>query len=217
MSRKQGASSSASSILHLLAILLLLSGCAAQQAVQSDPLSNKVHLLAANDFVSKIIVSHTPVEKEPEKPLEKPLQKASGPNGTAAPELANAIHEGGEMVFTSSLSEKVYAHAEAGVLRETRRQLRQTGRWKGDGGVEMHLKITHLRLRRTAAQLLLYLVAGNDEMRANVTLSRHGKVIASDTVSTRLGSGGVYGTFTLSKRVNMLAQQLARKLVRARL
>ena len=192
-------------IFRLLILLLLVSGCAPRQAVQNNALSNKPRLLAASDFVSKITVIHAPQKFRPEQ------------QGEPASQWVDAIHEGGEKIVALPLSERVYTHAETGVQRETKKQLLKTGRWKDGGGVELHLRITHLRLRRTAAQLLLYLVAGHDEMGARVSLIKDGKVFASDTVSTRMASGGVYGTFTLSKRVNMLSQQLARKLVRSRL
>ena len=100
---------------------------------------------------------------------------------------------------------------------ETRSYLIKSGRLTDGGGVELHLQIIHLRLRRTAAQLLLSFVAGSDELSAFVTLARNGEAFASGTVATKLESGGIYGTLSLNRRLDSLAQQIARKLVRSRL
>jgi len=186
----------------LLIILLLLSGCGPRQAVQSDEMPKPQRLLAAGEFVSKITVSHSPRSMEPE----------SGSNEHSV--VVQAIQAGGEKIVTSGLSDGIYTHLEAAVESETRRYLHEGGRLTDGDGVEMHVEITHLRLRRTAAQLLLSFVAGNDELSATVTLARNGEVFASDSVSTRLESGGMYGTLSLNKRLDFLAQQIARKLVK---
>jgi len=190
---------------HFLIILLLVSGCVPRQAAQIDGMANYPRLLAATDFVSKISVSHAPQGME-----------LAGGNRSV---VVQAIHEGSEKILTSSPSEAVYSHVEAALVEETRSRLLESGRWKENAGngVELHLEITHLRLRRSAAQLLLYYVAGNDELSVRVTLARGGKAFASSKVATRLESGGMYGTISLNRRLDFLSQQLARKLVRSRL
>ena len=115
------------------------------------------------------------------------------------------------------LSEKIFTRALSGLKKNTEDQLRKTGRWKEDENIILHLEIEQIRLRKIAAVLLLDPFAGSDEMTIKVWITKEGTVIASDTISTSLGGGGFISTFPLSKRLDMLSQQIARKLVRARL
>jgi len=193
------------SITSMLIILLLLPGCGPRQGPQSDESSKPLHLLANTDVVSEITVSHIPRSIE------------SGQEGNEQSLLVQAIQAGGEKIVVSVLSDDIYAHLEAAVESETRRYLLESGRMSDGDGIELHVEITHLRLRRTVAQLLLSFVAGNDELSVTVTLARNGDVFASDSLSTRLQSGGMYGTLSMNKRLDFLAQQIARKLVKSRL
>jgi len=115
------------------------------------------------------------------------------------------------------LSEKIFTRALSGLKSNTEDQLRKTGRWKEDEDIVLHLEIEQIRLRKIAAVLLLDPFAGSDEMSVKVWITKAGTVIASGTISTSLGGGGFISTFPSSKRLDMLSQQIARKLVRARL
>jgi len=115
------------------------------------------------------------------------------------------------------LSKKVFARVSTRLKSATEKQLHQAGRWKEGGDIVLHLEIKQIRMRKTAAVLLLYLVSGKDEMIVNVWITKAGEVIASDRLTTRFEGGGLYGTFPLGKRLDMLSDQIARKLVRVRL
>lgn len=189
---------------HGLLILLLVTGCAPRQGLPTDEAAEKPRMMTAGQAVSAITISHVP-------------ERAEAGDGKG-PLLVHALRQGGERVMTSSLSDDVYAHLEAAVQRDARRFLVEDGRWSEGDGVEIHLEIIHLRLRNTASQLFLpAFVAGSDDIMVQVTLSRDGEAFVSGSVSTKLETGGIYGTLTLNKRLDFLAQQLARKIVRTRL
>lgn len=115
------------------------------------------------------------------------------------------------------LSKRVFARVGARLKSATEKQLHQTGRWKEGGDLVLHLEIKQIRMRKTAAVLLLYLVSGKDEMTVNVWVTKAGEVIASEQLTTSFEGGGLYGTLPLGKRLDMLSDQIARKLVRMRL
>lgn len=188
-----------------LAILLLVAGCAPRQPLQTDEKADQARLLATGVSVSKISISH----------VLRGVQSASA--GDAKSAMVQALKAGGEKIVATGLSDDIYAHLEAAMEQDLRRYLLESGRWSDGEGVELRVEITHLRIRRTAAQLLLSYVAGNDELGADVILLRGGEVFAFGSVSTKLQSGGMYGSLTLDKRLDYLAQQIARKLVRSRL
>ena len=116
--------------------------------------------------------------------------------------------------YSKRLSKKVFSRVSRRLKSATEKQLHQTGRWREGGDIALHLEIEQIRLRKTAAVLLLYLVSGKDEMTVNVWITKAGEVIASDRLTTRFEGGGLYGTLPLGKRLDMLSDQIARKLVR---
>lgn len=94
------------------------------------------------------------------------------------------------------------------------RLLRKRGRWSDDKALELHLEIEHIRLRKTAAVLFLWQVAGVDEMGIKVWVTRDGTVIASESVHTIYDAGGTYGTNSNQRRLAILADQVVHKMVK---
>ncbi len=116
-----------------------------------------------------------------------------------------------------TLSEKVFSRVSTRLKSATEKQLHKTGRWKEGGEVTLHLEIEQIRMRKSVAVLLFNLVSGQDVLVVNVWITKAGEVIASDKLTTSFDGGGLYNTFPLGKRLDMLSDQIARKLVRARL
>jgi len=97
----------------------------------------------------------------------------------------------------------------------TERQLRKSGRWSEDEALVIHIEIKYIRLRKNAAVFLLWQVAGVDEMGIRIWIARDGEVVASEAVSSIYdAAGGIYGTNSNQRRLAILADQVASKMVK---
>ena len=98
--------------------------------------------------------------------------------------------------------------------QESERLLRKQARWSEDKGLTLHLEIKSIRLRKNAAVLFLWQVAGFDEMGIKVWITRAGEVVASEDVTTIYDAGGTYGTNSSQRRLTILSDQIAHKMVK---
>lgn len=114
----------------------------------------------------------------------------------------------------ASIKSKVFAHLSKHLKQEVEKQLQKERRWSNTESVTLFIRINSIRLRKNFAVLLLSPLAGNDEVKIKVWITKNGKVTGSDILSSRLESGGSYSTLTNQRRLELLADQLARKLVK---
>jgi len=113
------------------------------------------------------------------------------------------------------LKGKVFDFVGKRLKRESERQLRKHKRWSDAEALVLHLEIKHIRLRKNAAVLLIWQVAGVDEMGIRLWFTRRGEVVASAAVNTVYdAAGGIYGTNSNQRRLEMLADQAVRKMVK---
>ncbi|NWF36410.1 hypothetical protein [Mariprofundus sp. KV] len=110
---------------------------------------------------------------------------------------------------------KVFDFVGNRLTHATERQLRKSGRWSEDEALVIHIEIKYIRLRKNAAVFLLWQVAGVDEMGIRIWITRDGEVVASEAVSSIYdAAGGIYGTNTNQRRLAILADQVASKMVK---
>jgi len=109
---------------------------------------------------------------------------------------------------------KVFEFVGSRLKQESERLLRKSGRWSEEDALTLHLEVENIRLRRTAAVLFLWQVAGVDEMGIKVWVTRDGSVIASESVATIYDAGGTYGTNSNQRRLAILTNQVVHKMVK---
>lgn len=109
---------------------------------------------------------------------------------------------------------KVFEFAGKRLKREAERLLRIDQRWGDSDGLTLHIEIENVRLRKDAAVLMLWSIAGQDEMRIKVWITKDGEVIASERVSSLYDAGGTYATQSTPRRLELLSDQVARKMVK---
>ena len=142
-------------------------------------------------------------------PIAKPK-----PPLLAADERISAVKVIAGQIKIEGFKGKVFGFVGSRLKNESERLLRKRGRWSDTEALELHLEIEHIRLRRNAAVLFLWQVAGVDEMGIKVWITRDGEVIASESVSTIYDAGGTYGTNSNQRRLAILTDQVVRKMVK---
>jgi hypothetical protein len=100
------------------------------------------------------------------------------------------------------------------ISKEAERLLRKAKRWSEEDGLVLHIEIEKVRLRKTLIVLILWQVIKGDEIKVKVWITRNGTVIASETLSTFSDFGGIYATSSPRRRIEVLSDQIARKIVR---
>ncbi len=99
------------------------------------------------------------------------------------------------------------------ISKETERLLHKAKRWNEQDGLVLHVEIEKVRLRKTLIVLVLWQVIEGDEISVKAWITRDGTVVASETLTTFSDVGGIYATSTPKRRIEILSDQIARKLV----
>ncbi len=99
------------------------------------------------------------------------------------------------------------------ISKETQQRLRKINRWNEKDGLVLHVEIEKVRLRKTLIVLMLWQVVKGDEIKVKTWITKNGTVIASESLSTFLGAGGVYFTASPRRQIEILSDQIARKIV----
>ena len=108
---------------------------------------------------------------------------------------------------------RVFELAGNRISKEAERLLRKAKRWNEHDGLVLHIEIEKVRLRKTLIVLVLWQVIKGDEIKVKVWITRNGTVIASETLSTFSDFGGIYATSSPRRRIEVLSDQIARKIV----
>jgi uncharacterized membrane protein len=108
---------------------------------------------------------------------------------------------------------RVFELAGNRISKEAERLLRKANRWNEQDGLVLHVEIEKVRLRKTLIVLVLWQIIEGDEISAKVWITRDGTVVATETLTTFSGAGGVYATSSARRRIEILSDQIARKMV----
>jgi hypothetical protein len=99
------------------------------------------------------------------------------------------------------------------ISKEAERLLRKAHCWNEQDGLVLHVEIKKVHLRKTLFVLVLQQLIKGDEINAKVWVTRDGTVVASETLTAFSDAGGMYNTFSPKRRIEILSDQIARKMV----
>lgn len=100
------------------------------------------------------------------------------------------------------------------IMKEAERLLRKARRWNEQDGLVLHVEIETVRLRKTLPVLVLFQLIKGDEISIKVWITRDGAVVASESLATFSDAGGIYATGSPKRRIEILSDQIARKMVK---
>lgn len=109
---------------------------------------------------------------------------------------------------------RVFELAGNRISKEAERLLRKAKRWNEQDGLVLHVEIEKVRLRKTLIVLALYQLVEGDEISVKVWITKNGTVVASENLSTFSDVGGYYNTSSPRRRIEVLSDQIARKMVK---
>jgi hypothetical protein len=109
---------------------------------------------------------------------------------------------------------RVFEMAGKRISKEAQRLLRKAKRWNKQDGLVLHVEIEKVRLRKTLAVLVLWQVVKEDEITVKVWVTRNGSVVATESLTTHLYAGGIYSTSSTKRRIEILSDQIAIKIVK---
>lgn len=118
------------------------------------------------------------------------------------------------LASATEMKSRVFDYVGGRLIKDSERLLHREKRWSESGGLTLHFELENVRVRNNAAVLLVWQLAGDDELEVRVWVTREERVIASELITTRLGSGGTYATNTNQRRLQMLSDQVVRKMVK---
>jgi len=99
------------------------------------------------------------------------------------------------------------------ISKEMERLLRKAQRWNEQDGLVLYVEIEKVHLRKTLFVLILRQLIKDDEISVKLWITKDGAVVASETLTTFYDAGGMYNTLSPKRRIELLSDQIARKMV----
>jgi hypothetical protein len=109
---------------------------------------------------------------------------------------------------------RVFELAGNRISKEAERLLRKVHRWNEQDGLVLHVEIKKVRLRKTLSVLTLWQLIKGDEISAKVWITKGGTVVTSETLTAFSDAGGIYNTLSPKRRIEIISDQIARKMVK---
>jgi len=114
---------------------------------------------------------------------------------------------------TDNSKTRVFELAGNRISKEAERLLRKAHRWNKQDGLVLHVAIKKVHLRKTLFMLVMRQLIKDDEISVKLWITKGGAVVASETLNTFLGGGGMFSTPSPRRRIEILSDQIARKMV----
>jgi hypothetical protein len=146
-------------------------------------------------------------------PDHPPTAKVKKPALLAAGEPISEVRLMFGQARENDTKTRVFELAGNRISEEAERLLRKAKRWNEQDGLVLHVEIEKVRLRKTLIVLVLHQLVEGDEISIKAWIARNGSVVASESLSTFSDVGGIYSTSTPRRRIEILSDQIARKMV----